>query len=466
MCVIMVDTLRGNGMIETNTRREKTVLLIKLLIPILITQIAMYAMNFFDTFMSGWAGTDDLAGVAIGSGLWVPILTGINGILMALTPIISQALGARRMEDVPYSLMQTIYLSVFIAFGVIIVGGIVLNPILSLMDLTPNVERIANHFLKALGVGILPLFIASVLRGFIDAHGMTRVTMAITLLSLPINILFNYLFIFGRFGFPRLGGVGAGVSTAITYWIIMVITTIVIIRAEAFQNYQVFRHWPRISLKFWRDLLKIGVPIGFAIFFETSIFSAVTLLMSRFSTVVIAAHQAAINFASLLYMIPLSISMALTIAVGFEVGAKRISDAKAYAQIGIMIAVSIALIFAVSLFFLRSSISGIYSTDPAVKKMISHFLWFAVFFQLSDAIQAPIQGALRGYKDVNVTFIITLVVYWVIGLPVGFWLGTETPLGPFGYWVGLILGLACGAVALAFRLFIVQKKHARTETQS
>jgi len=278
------------------------------------------------------------------------------------------------------------------------------------------------------------------------------------LLSLPINVIFNYLFIFGKMGFPRLGGVGAGVATAITYWMIFLIAVFVIMRFQPFVNYQVFKQWTAVSFEFWKELLKMGVPIGFSIFFETSIFSAVTLLMSRFSTVVIAAHQAAMNFSSLLYMIPLSISMAMTIAVGFEAGAKRFKDAKDYAFIGIIVAVSIAFIFAVSLFFLKGSVAGIYTTDPTVKIMIGHFLLFAVFFQLSDAIQAPIQGALRGYKDVNVTFIITLIVYWVIGLPIGFVLGNWTALGPFGYWIGLIIGLAVGAVCLAFRLRIVQNK--------
>ncbi|MGV3488585.1 MAG: MATE family efflux transporter [Tuberibacillus sp.] len=449
-------------MYETHSRKEKLLLLIKLLFPILITQLAMYSMNFLDTFMSGRAGTNDLAGVAIGSSLWVPVLTGINGILMALTPIISQHLGAKRRDDIPFSLIQTIYLTLGLSVIVIIAGGLALNPILNSMDLDQHVEIIANHYLKALGVGIVPLFMYSVLRGFIDAHGMTRITMVITLLSLPINAIFNYLLIFGKLGFPQMGGVGAGVATTITYWIIMGIAILVIMRSQAFRAYQVFKKRFPVSLSFWKALLKMGIPIGFSIFFETSIFSAVTILMSQFSTVIIAAHQAAMNFASFLYMIPLSISMALTIAVGFEAGAKRYKDAKAYALIGLSVAVSIAVIFAVSLFFLKGTVSGVYSTDHTVRVMIGQFLMFAVFFQLSDAIQAPIQGALRGYKDVNLTLIITLIVYWVIGLPIGFILGKWTTLGPFGYWIGLILGLATGAVSLAIRLHIVQKKHRQT----
>jgi multidrug resistance protein, MATE family len=452
-------------MYETHNRRQKFKLLINLLLPILITQLAMIAMNFFDTFMSGRAGTSDLAGVAIGSGLWVPILTGINGILMALTPIISHQLGAKRKERVPFSLIQTIYMALVISIIIIIVGGIVLNPILSQMSLPADVELVANHYLKALGIGIIPLFIYSVLRGFIDAHGFTRVSMMISLLSLPINVVFNYLLIFGKFGFPRLGGVGAGVATTITYWIIMFVAFFFILRSESFVHYEVFKHWYAVSLDFWKELLKMGLPIGFSIFFETSIFSAVTLLMSQYSTVVIAAHQAAINFASMLYMIPLSISMALTIAVGFEAGAKRFKDAKDYSFIGIWVAVMVAVIFAISLYFLNDQVARIYTTDKAVMVMISHFLLYAVFFQLSDAIQAPIQGALRGYKDVNVTFIITFIVYWIIGLPVGFVLGKWTALGPFGYWVGLILGLAIGAVCLSVRLHFVQKRNLLAGTE-
>ncbi|TCP31519.1 MATE family multidrug resistance protein [Scopulibacillus darangshiensis] len=445
-------------MYQTHSMKQKFRLLVSILFPILVTQLGMYAMTFFDTVMSGHAGADDLAGVAIGSSIWVPVFTGLSGILLGLTPIISHLIGADNRKDVPFSFLQAIYLAIAISIAVIIIGILVVDPILNGMDLNPQVQRIAANYLKALGFGVIPLFIYTVLRCFIDAHGFTRLTMFITLTSLPVNVIFNYFFIFGKWGFPKLGGVGAGVATAITYWVIAFIALFVVIRINPFTSYGLFKRFYHISFGAWKEQLKIGVPIGFAIFFETSIFAAVTLLMSRFDTFIIASHQAAMNFASFLYMIPLSISMALTIAVGFEAGANRFKDSIQYSYLGIGIALGMAVIFALGLLALNDQVAMLYTTSDKVAKMIKHFLLYAIFFQLSDAIAAPIQGALRGYKDVNVTFIMALISYWVIGLPLGYILANYSSMGPFGYWIGLIAGLAVGAVCLYGRLSIVQKR--------
>ncbi|GGE39624.1 putative multidrug resistance protein NorM [Pullulanibacillus camelliae] len=445
-------------MYPTHRLSEKLKVILTLLFPILVTQIGLSAMSFFDTLMSGHAGTNDLAGVAIGSSLWMPVYTGLSGILIAITTLISNHLGRKRQRAIPFTLMQGIYLSIAIALAVVIIGGVVLQPILNAMELTEVVQSIAKRYLHALAIGILPLFVYGVLRNFMDAHGKTTITMVITLCSLPINILFNYLFIFGKFGFPRLGGVGTGYATAITYWIIALIALIVIIRVHPFASYKPFRHVYKISFKEWKAQLKIGVPIGFAIFFETSIFSAVTLFMSRYGTVTVAAHQAALNFEALLFMVPLSIAMALTIAVGYENGSGRYQDAKTYSFLGIGLAIIIACVLSIFLYTFRESFARLYTEDSHVLQLTSHFLIYAVFFQLSDALQAPIQGALRGYKDVNVALILTLIAYWIIGLPLGYILAAYTGLGPYGYWVGLICGLALGAIGLALRLITLQKQ--------
>lgn len=428
------------------------------MLPVLITQLGMFAMTFFDTLMSGNFSSSDLAGVAIGSSIWVPVYTGLTGILIAITPIVSQLVGAKKEQDVPYAVTQGIYLSIIIALTVVAIGSLILNPVLNNMSLEADVHIVAHDYLVALSIGIIPLFMHSVLRSFIDALGQTRISMMITLIALPINAVFNYLFIFGKGGFPQLGGVGAGVATTITYWIILFLTIIVLKKIHPFKTYHLFKELIPFSLKECGNILKIGIPIGLAIFFETSIFSAVTLLMSSFDTVTIASHQTAMNFASFLYMVPLSISMALTIVVGFEVGGKRYRDAKQYSIIGIIITISMALIFAVILSFFRTEIASMYSHDPKVIQMAANFLIFALFFQFSDALMAPIQGALRGYKDVNVTLFMSLFAFWIIGLPTGIILANYTDLGPYGYWIGLIIGLAIGAICLLSRLLFIQRK--------
>lgn len=443
---------------NTSSFPQKIKQFLIIFLPIFTTQITLSAMSFFDTNMSGKFSSADLAGVAIGTSLWLPVQTGLSGILMGITPIVSHLLGSRRQDQIGHSVIQALYLGIAVGLVVLGAGSLLLGPILQSMPLEPHVSNVAFYFLCALSFGIMPLFSYTVLRSFMDALGQTRVTMLITLVSLPVNILLNYLFIFGRWGFPQLGGVGAGVATASTYWFIFLISLFFAHRMEPFAQYGVFRKWSRISLSKWKELLVIGVPIGFAIFFETSIFAAVTLLMSRFDTLTIAAHQAALNFASTLYMLPLSICMALTILVGFENGAGRLKDAKQYSLLGIGGAVVLSLITAIILLIFGEQIASVYSNEPDVITLTQQFLIYAIFFQISDAIATPTQGALRGYKDVNPALLITFVAYWVIGLPVGYLTATYTSLGAFGYWIGLIAGLAVGATALLWRLYQVQKQ--------
>ncbi|MDK8188598.1 MATE family efflux transporter [Paenibacillus sp. UMB7766-LJ446] len=442
----------------TTSFSQKVKQFLIIFLPIFTTQIALSAMSFFDTNMSGKFSPADLAGVAIGTSLWLPVQTGLSGILIGITPVVSHLLGSKRNDKIGHSVVQGLYLGVAVGSVVLAAGVLLLKPILNGMPLEPRVGQVAFYFLCALAFGVIPLFGYTVLRSFMDALGQTRITMMITLVSLPVNILLNYLLIFGRWGFPQLGGVGAGVATASTYWLIFLISLFFVHRIEPFAQYGIFRQMPKVSLAKWKELLKIGVPIGFATFFETSIFAAVTLLMSRFDTITIAAHQAALNFASTLYMLPVSICMALTILVGYEAGAGRVRDAKQYSLLGIGGAIALSLLTAVVLIVFGVQIAGVYSNDREVIALTQHFLIYAIFFQISDAIATPTQGALRGYKDVNPALIITFVAYWIIGLPVGYITATYTSLGAFGYWVGLIAGLAVGATALLWRLFLVQKK--------
>lgn len=446
-------------MIQTYTTPQKIRQLIFILAPILITQLGIYSMTFFDIMMAGKYRTTDVAGVSIGSSLWMPVYTGISGILLALTPIISQKLGAKDTKSIPHSVIQALYLGLVMAAVVMFIGSIVLNPILELMNLEQSVHNIAHDYLVALSFGMIPLFLYNVLRSFIDSLGQTRISMFITLLALPINVLFNYLLIYGKWGFPELGGVGSGYATAITYWVIMVIAILTIVKVQPFASYNLFSKLYRVAWKEWRELLMIGLPIGLTIFFETSIFAAVTLFMSNYNTLTIASHQIAMNFASFLYMIPLSISTGLTIVVGFEAGAKRYKDARIYSILGISGAIGLSLLCASVVFFFREQIASIYSVDSDVIQLTAHFLLYATFFQLSDALQAPIQGILRGYKDVTISFFMSFISYWVIGLPMGILLSKYSSLGPFGYWIGLIAGLAIGAVGLFIRLLYVQRSH-------
>lgn len=450
---------RKLNMYKTSTIKDKIKLFLIIAFPILVTQISLYLMTFFDTVMSGQYGAADLAGTAIGSSIWVPVSTGINGIVLALTPIIAQINGSDDKREVPVIIQQGISLAIAASVVLIVIGGILLEPGLGVMRLEQEVSHVAKYYLIALGFGIVPLFIFNSIRSFMDGLGQTRASMFIIIISLPLNIFFNYIFIFGKLGLPAFGGIGAGIATSITYWIVCFISIAVLAKVHPFNKFRIFDSWSSLipAWKYWKNQLVIGMPIAAAIFFETSIFSAVTLLMSTYSTYTIAAHQAAMNFAGLLYMIPLSIGMALTITIGFEAGGKRYKDSRQYWIIGLYFSLIVAVLAGIILYIFNGPIAGLYSKDPEVIELTKQFIIFAIFYQLADAIGAPIQGALRGYKDVNMTFIIALVSYWVVGLPVGWALATFTTLEPFGYWVGIIVGLSFGAIALFWRLIHLQK---------
>ncbi|MCD8510615.1 MAG: MATE family efflux transporter [Bacillus sp. (in: Bacteria)] len=442
---------------HVDSTKEKIQLFIRVLWPIMVTQVSMYLMKLVDMLMSGRVGTDDLAGVAIGSSLWMPIFTGINGIMLAVTAIVAQLVGSGRKDKIAGTVTQAMYLAVALALTVIFIGSLVLEPVLQLMSITPEVSHISYHYLVGLAFGIIPLFLASVLRYFFDGQGYTRITMIIIVLAVPFNILLNYGFIFGNFGLPALGGIGAGYATATTYWIILLFSIIMTFRVAAIKQYNLFKEWVRPSWKTWKEQLSIGIPIGLSIFFEASIFSVVTLLMGMmFTTVTVAAHQIALSFTSLIFMIPLSISMALTIVVGFSVGGGRLTSAKQYGRGGVVGGTSFLAIGAVFLYFFREQIAGFYTNDQEVIVMAGQFFIIAIIYQLSDAAQAGLQGVLRGYKDVKVPFITAFISYWIIGIPSGYLLAAYTSLGPFGLWVGITLGLTCAAVGFLVRLRIVE----------
>ncbi|SEJ16556.1 multidrug resistance protein, MATE family [Bhargavaea ginsengi] len=444
--------------------RLKAGIMAKVIGPILITQVAMYLMTFFDILMTGRYDSQHLAGVTIGSSFWNPVYTGLAGILLSVTPIVAQAIGAGRKEEARPAVQQGLYISLALSAVVFILLQAVIRLGLGQVPVEEQVREVASGYLMAMSAGLVPLFAYTVIRSFIDALGATRVTMLITLISAPVNILLNWLFIFGKAGFPELGGIGAGVASAITYWLILAIAIFVSHRNRPFQRYRLYRGWQGISLPRWKEIIFLGVPIGISIFTETSIFAVVTLFMSGYSTETISAHQIALNFTSLLYMIPLSLSMGATILVGQEAGAGRWKEAKQYSWLGVAMAIFFSLISIFILVAFREGIASLYTQDEAIIRLAVQFFIFAAFFQLSDAVQAPVQGALRGYKDVNVTFIMAIISYWVIGLPVGYMIANNTDLGPFGYWIGLITGLTAGAITLSIRLLLIQKKKAVLRT--
>lgn len=437
---------------------EKIKQIFILVIPILITQLGMFSMSFFNTTMSGKYDSADLAGVAIGLSIWNPVFIGLSGILLAVTPIVAQRLGERRSDEVSSVLAHGIWLGVIIPLLVLLLGYFLLDPLLGVMNLSARVRQTAHDYLVGLGYGIIPLFLYNVLRSFIYGLGKTRVVMIILIGSLPVNFFLNYVLIFGKWGFPELGGAGAGYATSFTYWLIAVFTAWIVKTQKPYTHYTALAIFKKFCWQNVVEILKIGVPMGLSALFETGMFAVVTILVSKYSVATIAAYQSSLNFITFLYMIPLSIGQALTVLVGFEVGAKRYTEAKIYSWLGICLSTIIAVVLGVLVVFFRKEIAGFYSSEAAVVQIMVHFLIYALFFHISDAVQVTAQAVLRGYKDVNIAFVTTLIAYWLICLPTGFALARFTKLEATGYWVGLIVGLFAVGGCLSLRLVYIQKR--------
>lgn len=432
--------------------------LLDVMIPILITQTAIMAMNFCDSAMSGHAGAVHLAGTAIGGNLWMPVMASLNGILLGSMPIIAHLLGRGERQNIGRVVRHTMLLATAFSLLLLVAGVLFLDRLLGTFGLEPQVHYIAKMYIAAIGVGVLPFFLSTALRALVDTSGYTGITMKIYLLALPVNAFLNYCLIFGKFGAPALGGIGAGLATGITYWLEFFIFVWVVHKLPAFAPLRIFTDKFKFDMAQLRENLSLGVPMGMAIFMEASIFGVIAIFIAKFGTVIIAAHQAAMSFTSLLYMVPLSFSMSLTIVVGVEAGARRYAEALRYSLLGIACNITVAVLLTIFVLFDREFIAGLYTSEPVIIRQTIGFLFYAMFFQVMDATAAPIQGILRGYKDVKATFWAGLAAYWLICLPLGCYFDYCLNLGPFSYWLSLDFGLLCAVLFLGGRFVYLQRK--------
>lgn len=428
------------------------------MVPILIAQLSTVGMNFLDTAMSGHASKVDLAGVSVGASLFMPILVGTTGVLAAGTPIIAQLLGKGDRASIPAVIRTGLGVGLAIAVLFALFYVFCIDAVLGGMALEPEVAHVAKYYLLAMVVSVFFETAVMVLRSLTDTVGGTAISMRFFLLGLPIDAVINYMFIFGNWGVPRMGGIGAGIATAVTYVCLLVLFLAIVLRQRQFMGREIFSS---LSMKWanWKEFLGIGIPNGLGMFMEASLFGFIVIFMAKFGTEVLAAHQAAINFSGLVYMIPLSCSMALTILVGIEVGAGRYDRARDFRRTGIGLALTLALIAACITVFGRGLIASIYTEDAGVAGIAGVFLIYCAGWQLFDAVAAPIQGILRGYKDAKVPFILMMIAYWCVCFPSGFFLDHVAGMGPVSYWQGLDIGVGTSALLLTVRLVMMERKY-------
>jgi MATE family multidrug resistance protein len=433
----------------TNTIRNEFPQLARLAGPIIVSQIAQIAAGFTDTVMAGHLGPTALGAIAVGSNLWIPVFLFCVGLLMALSSVISQLYGAGRPAEIRDLMKQALVLvGVLGLFAVLAVRT--LAGLLPGLGVNPAITPIAADYARAVSWGMPAICAYLALRFLSEGIGYTRPMMLIQLLGLVLNVLFNTILMFGKLGVPAMGAVGAGWATAIVMWLNLVF---LLVYAARHQRFAVIRHAQRLRTDWTRlrEVVRLGIPIALTLTSEIAMFAAVALLMSRIGVTEAAAHQIAINFAAMMFMIPLGISAATTIRVGHALGQGKRAMARFRGRAGIMMASLCMLGTAGIMLSLPYVIVAIYTDDTVGATLATQLLFLAALFQMSDGIQISASGALRGIKDTLYPMLGTFVIYWIIGLPLAWYLGFTRGFGPQGLWVALIACLTLAAVWLVGR---------------
>jgi multidrug resistance protein, MATE family len=431
-------------------------------LPLVAASLLQMSMSFVDTVMAGNLSTLDLAAVAVGSSILMPVIMFGSGVLMALTAIVAQDYGAGRTNLIGRNVRQALWLCAALAIpGILILRNA--QPVLLFMQIGQDTSLLASGYLDAASWGLLPMFFYFAFKQFNEAVSITRPAMYFAFVGLLFNITGNYVLMYGKLGFPALGAIGTGYATAIVAWVMCLCMLVYTWRKPSFKPYAIFS---TIRLPDWhhiREMLRIGLPIGITITMEVTMFAIVSLLMGALGTMAVAAHQIALNFSSITFMIAFGLSSAVTVRVGQTYGRKTIRDARFVGYVGVGLATMIMCTTAVLMFTFPELITSIYTGDAELTEMAVSLLFMAAIFQISDGLQVSGSAALRGLKDTRVPMYVNLLAYWIVGLPTAYTLGYHTALGPRGLWIGLIAGLTVAAILHNLRFYYLTTIKPRKE---
>lgn len=426
-----------------------------LFFPIFIGQLAATSMGVVDTVMAGAAGTIELSGVAIGSSIFWPSELFVVGLTLAIHPVIANLVGAKNLSLIPERMQ--IATVVCLAFSVLV--GIVMVLIPFVYRLLPHVDAqmvsIGHGYLLAVGAAMPAYAMFNVLRTYWEGLGKTWPTLCFGCMALLLNIPLNYIFIFGHLGMPALGGMGCGVATALTMYLTVASMLLFVQKHKLFATVRLYRRFYKVPVREYVTFAKYALPLGVAGMVETLCFSLVSLLLSPFGPVVVASHTIAMNVSGLLVIVPLALSSVASIEVGEAMGRNNWDLARRRAGSAVFLALSFYVFALLTLLFGKELIASWYSNDVEVLALAPVLMLYCAVFLLPDTLQLMAGGILRGFKDIRTIFIITVVAYWVIGMPIGFGLGygyiSGALEGAYGFWLGFICSLSCASVLLILR---------------
>ena len=416
----------------------------------MLSQLGQVSVGVADSLMVGQLGAQPLAAASLANVVFHLIMVFGLGVSLAVTPLVAAADGAKNTQRIINFFSNGLFVNVVL--GVLMALTVVAcTPVLYHLDQPQPVVTLAIPYLNIITSALVPYMIFQSFRQFAEGMGNTRQAMYITLIGNALNILLNYLLIYGKFGFPELGLNGAGWATLIARSTMAVMMGTYIYKSSTFRIFRAGFSLSNISAEVIRRILKVGVPAGLQFVFEVGAFGFAAIMMGWMGTQTLAAHQIAINLASISYMMATGIASAATIRVGNQLGRMDIINLRrAGGTCFIMVTVFMGLA-ALLFVLLRNYFPQLYIDDQEVIEIASSLLIVAAFFQISDGVQVVVMGALRGIEDVRIPTVIAVTAYWVIGLPIGYLLSFKYNFGATGVWYGLLIGLSIAAILLFFR---------------
>lgn len=423
-----------------------------LAMPIVVSQLGHTLVNMADSVIVGhFAGTVQLAAVSLVNSIFMLTLVLGLGISYGLTPLIAKEHGAKNYDECGRLLSSSLIINVisatllylFIHFGTL--------SIIDNMGQSPDVVAYAKPFLAYLALSIIPLMIFQTFKQFAEGLGFTKQAMYISIWGNILNIVLGIIFVKGMFGISPMGVKGVGLSTLIDRSLMAVVMSFYVMKSPRFKQYlQKFRLF-FIDLTRFKQIIKIGAPVAMQYAFEISAFSGAAILIGTIGSIPQAAHQVAINLASVTYMLASGIASAATIKTGNNLGRRHFDDLRKSAIASYHVIIAFMCGTAVLFVLANNLLPYIYTQDTAVIQIAAQLLIIAGFFQLFDGTQVVGLGVLRGIGDVNIPTLITFVAYWIIGIPLGYLLGITMGMGVSGIWYGLTIGLLTASILLFFR---------------
>lgn len=429
--------------------------------PIILSQVAYTLLGLIDTVMAGQAGAEEQAAVALGVAFWLPVFITLMSVVQALSPLVAQHFGAGDHAAVVQDTHEGIWLA---GLSSLLPAALMpaVTPIMLLAEIDPVLIDKTTLFLWGIVVGLPAAMVFRAIAFYSASINRPKPMMFLAFAGLGINALFNWLLIWGHWGFPALGGAGCGWATAIGMWFALFALAGWTAWSPDYRHCYLWRGWRRPHWAIQQRLLRIGLPMGGAALAEVLAFTSIAIFVGRFGASQIAAHQIALNISSLLFMLPMGLAAALTIRVSQKLGAGDPDSARFVAWTGVAMGLIAACVSMPLILLGREWIVNAYSPDPGVRQIAAGLMLFAAVWQLVDATQVIALGALRAYKVTFGPMLVMFAAFWGIGLPLGMQLGYRGigdvgALEVYGFWIGLVTALILAALALSAWLRIVAR---------